>query len=220
MDEVQHIINLLKARANAKYLAGMQRFGIDDQYALGVRIPEVRKIAKAYKKNHQLALQLWATGIHEARIMASMVDDPAQVTAQQIDEWTAQFYSWDLCDQVCGNLFDRTPFAVAKAFEFSAREEEYVKRTGFVLMAEYAIHHKKATNEELMQFFPIMEREAWDGRNFVKKAVNWALRQIGKRNAFLRAEAIATAHRILQQDSKAAKWIANDALRELLKRDN
>jgi 3-methyladenine DNA glycosylase AlkD len=150
--------------------------------------------------------------------MASMVDDPAKVTEKQIDDWTMDFYSWDLCDQVCGNLFDRTPFAVDKAHEFSLREEEYVKRAGFVLMAEYAIHNKKATNEVFMQFFPIMEREAHDDRNFVKKAINWALRQIDKRNSILKIEAVDTARRILAQDSRSAKWIASNALAELLNR--
>ena len=216
--DAESIIALLKQQADAKYLAGMRRFGIDNQRALGVKIPEVRKIAKAYKKGHELAQQLWATGIHEARIMASMVDDPARVTEKQIDDWTMDFYSWDLCDQVCGNLFDRTAFAVDKAIEFSLREEEYVKRAGFVLMAEYAIHNKKATNEVFMQFFPATEREAYDDRNFVKKAVNWALRQIGKRNSILKIEAVDTARRILAQDGKAAKWIASNALAELLSR--
>jgi 3-methyladenine DNA glycosylase AlkD len=216
--DADSIIALLKQKADAKYLAGMLRFGIDNQRALGVKIPEVRKIAKACKKDHELAQQLWATGIHEARIMASLVDDPAKVTEKQIDDWTMEFYSWDLCDQVCGNLFDRTPFAVDKAIEFSLREEEYVKRAGFVLMAEYAIHNKKATNEVFMQFFPIMEREAHDDRNFVKKAINWALRQIGKRNSILKIEVVDSARRILAQDSKAAKWIASNALAELLNR--
>jgi 3-methyladenine DNA glycosylase AlkD len=216
--EVEHIIGQLKEVADAKHLQGMSRFGIDNQTAIGVKLPNLRKIAKAYKYNHELAQQLWDTGIHEARIMASLVDEAAKVTEQQIDDWTAQFYSWDLCDQVCGNLFDRTPFAVDKALEFSLRPEEFVKRAGFVLMAEYAIHNKKADNEVFMQFFPIMEREAYDDRNFVKKAINWALRQIGKRNNILKKEAVDTARRILGQDSKAAKWIASNALAELINR--
>jgi 3-methyladenine DNA glycosylase AlkD len=214
--DIDTIITALKQKADAKYLAGMARFGVDNRHALGVKIPEVRKIAKGYKNNHELAQALWDTCIHEARIMASMVDDPKQVTAKQFDDWTADFYSWDLCDQVCGNLFDRTPFAVDKAIEFSAREEEFVKRAGFVLMAEYAVHGKNATDDVFMRFFPIIEREANDARNFVKKAVNWALRQIGKRNRVLKTEAIATANRILKQESKAAKWVASNALAELL----
>jgi 3-methyladenine DNA glycosylase AlkD len=215
---VDDIIEILKEHSNPAYLAGMTRFGVDNSRALGVKLPDIRKLAKMIKKDHALAQQLWDTGIHEARIMASLVDDPTLVTAAQIDAWTNDFYSWDLCDQVCGNLFDRTPFAITKAIEFSARDEEYVKRTGFVLMAEYAIHNKKAPNEVFMPFFAIMEREAWDNRNFVKKAVNWALRQIGKRNDALKVEAIATAERILTQHHKSAKWIATNALSELLKK--
>lgn len=145
-----------------------------------------------------------------------MIDDPACVTKDQIDNWTKDFNSWDLCDQVCGNLFDRTPFAIDKAIEFSARSEEFVKRAGFVLMAEYAVHHKTASNETLIHLLPIIEREAWDNRNFVKKATNWALRQIGKRNDTLKVHAIQTARNILKQNNKAAKWIATNALAELV----
>ncbi|MFD2145543.1 DNA alkylation repair protein [Mucilaginibacter antarcticus] len=209
------VIDLLKEKADTRYHAGMQRFGIANEKALGVKIPEVRKLAKLIGRDHALAQKLWDTGIHEARILASMIADPKQVTPQQIDNWTKDFDSWDVCDQVCGNLFDRTPYAIEKALEFSAREEEFVKRAGFVLMAELAVHDKKAPDSVFIQFFPIIEREACDNRNFVKKAVNWALRQIGKRNAALRPLAIACAERILLQESKTAKWIARDALREL-----
>jgi 3-methyladenine DNA glycosylase AlkD len=214
----EEIIDLLKLQANPAYLAGMQRFGIDNSRALGVKLPDIRKLAKTIQKDHALALELWVTGIHEARIIASMVEDPAMVTQQQIDSWTKDFNSWDLCDQVCGNLFDRTPFAITKAIEFSAREEEFVKRAGFVLIAEYAVHNKRAPNEAFIPFFAIMEREAWDNRNFVKKALNWALRQIGKKNEILRIEAINTAERIITQNHKSAKWIASNALAELTKR--
>lgn len=218
--EVTEVISLLRQQASPAYLAGMQRFGIDNSRALGVKLPILRKLAKSIKKDHLLAQQLWDTGAHEARIMASLVDDPAQVTELQIDSWAKDFYSWDLCDQVCGNLFDRTPFAIAKAIEFSARDEEYVKRAGFVLMAECAVHNKTAANDIFIPFFALMEREAWDNRNFVKKAVNWALRQIGKRNSILKMEAIATANRILMQDYKSAKWIASNALAELMNHRN
>ncbi|SDF21493.1 3-methyladenine DNA glycosylase AlkD [Mucilaginibacter pineti] len=213
--QVDDIIEALKLQANPAYLAGMSRFGIDTTHALGVKIPEMRKIGRMIKKDHQLAQQLWDTGIHEARILASIVDVAAMVTEQQIDSWTSNFYSWDLCDQVCGNLFDRTPFAISKALEFSARSEEFVKRTGFVLMAEYAIHNKKANDQIFIQLLPIIEREAWDNRNFVKKAVNWALRQIGKRNPVLKQEAISCAKNIILQEHRAAKWIAVNALKEL-----
>jgi 3-methyladenine DNA glycosylase AlkD len=193
----------------------MKRFGINTSHALGIPIPVLRALAKKIKKNHGLALQLWETNIHEARILASMIDDPAQVTPAQINAWVRDFNSWDICDQVCGNLFDRTPFVLAKIKELSKRKQEFVKRAAFTLMAEYATHNKTASDEVFREFFPIIEREAWDDRNFVKKAVNWALRGTGKRNKALRKEAILCAKRILLQESKAAKWIARDALREL-----
>jgi 3-methyladenine DNA glycosylase AlkD len=218
MEDVDEVVGFLKEKADAAYLAGMQRYGIDNTKALGVRLPELRKLAKTIKKDHQLALDLWDTGLHEARLLASLIDDPAQVTEEQIDSWTKDFYSWDLCDQVCGNLFDRTPFAMSKALEFSGNEAEFTKRAGFVLMAEYSVHHKTAPYGLFMALMPIIEREAWDNRNFVKKAVNWALRQIGKRNTILKAAAIETAQNILKQDHKAAKWIASNALAELTSR--
>lgn len=213
--DVTEIIDLLKEKADTRYLAGMLRFGVDNEKALGVKIPEVRKLAKLIKKDHELALQLWDTRIHEARILASLVADPKLVTPQLIDSWTKDFTSWDICDQACGNLFDRTPYAIEKALEFSKHEEEFIKRAGFVLMAELAVHDKKADDMIFIQFFPVIEREAWDKRNFVKKAINWALRQIGKRNQTLLPLAIQCAERILLQNSTAAKWIAGDALREL-----
>jgi 3-methyladenine DNA glycosylase AlkD len=209
------IIAILREKSNAKYLAGMKRFGIENSKALGIPVPELRKLAKVIKKDHVLALALWNTGMHEAKILASLIDDPALVTEKQIDDWVNDFNSWDICDQVCGNLFDRTPFVIEKALEFSARGEEFVKRTGFVLMAEYCMHNKRAKDDVFIDFLQIIEREACDDRNFVKKAVNWALRQIGKRNHILRLHAIETAERILSQNCKAARWIASDALIEL-----
>jgi len=215
MASVEEIVEILKEKSKPDNLAGMKRFGINTSKALGIPIPELRKLAKVIKKDHELALGLWETSFHEARILASMIDDPALVTREQLDNWVQDFYSWDLCDQVCGNLFDRTPFAIEKATAYSEREEEFVKRAGFVLMAEYAVHHKKAGDEIFIIFLQIIEREACDDRNFVKKAVNWALRQIGKRNAVLRTYAIESANRILSKECKAAKWIASDALNEL-----
>jgi 3-methyladenine DNA glycosylase AlkD len=212
------VIDLLKHKSDPVYHKGMARFGIDNSKALGVKLPEIRKLAKLIKKDHALSLELWDNGIHECRILASMIGDPKLVTREQMDKWVGDFSSWDVCDQVCGNLFDRTPYAIEKALEYSTHEEGFVKRAGFVLMAEFAVHNKKADNAEFMPFFPVMEREAWDNRNFVKKAINWALRQIGKRNRTLHQIAVATAEKIALQDSKAAKWIAADALRELEKR--
>ncbi|MES2109415.1 MAG: DNA alkylation repair protein [Bacteroidota bacterium] len=215
MTAVSEIIDILKEKSNEKYKAGMKRFGIADEFALGIPLPELRKLAKLIKTDHTLALDLWKTKIHEALLLASMIADPKQLTKAQADSWVHDFYSWDVCDQVCGNLLDRTPFALDKAREYSTSEKEFVKRAGFVLMAEFAVHDKKAPDDAFRPFFAIMEREAWDNRNFVKKAVNWALRQIGKRNENLRAEAIETARRILTQNTKSARWISTDALNEL-----
>jgi 3-methyladenine DNA glycosylase AlkD len=212
---IEEIVTILKQKANPDYLAGMKRFGIDASFALGIPVPELRKLARVIKKDHQLALALWKTSFHEARMLASMIDDPALVTEEQFDAWTEDFNSWDICDQVCGNLFDRTPFIIPKAIAYSNRGEEFVKRAGFVLMAEYAVHAKTAKDEIFIDFLQIIEREAFDERNFVKKAVNWALRQIGKRNDALKLQAIKTASRILSQNSKTARWIASNALNEL-----
>lgn len=178
-------------------------------------MPEIRAMAKRIKKDRPLALALWKTGIRECQILASLVDDKKLVTREQMDQWVADFNSWEVCDQVCGNLFSRTPHAIEKALEYSTSEQEFIKRAGFVLMAEMPVHNKKISDEELMQFLPIIEREAWDDRNFVKKAVNWALRQMGKRNKTMNKPAIECSKRIAAQKSRAAKWIAKDALAEL-----
>jgi len=212
---VTEIIQALTKISNPANLEGMKRFGIDSTNALDVVMPQVRKLAKSIKKDHGLALELWKTGIREARILASLIDDPKLVTPQQMDAWVKDFHSWDLCDQVCGNLFDRTAFTMEKALLYTSHDEEFIKRAGFVLIAEFAVHNKKAGNEIFITLLPVIESEAWDNRNFVKKAINWALRQIGKRNQELRLAAIASANRILLQNTKAAKWIAADALKEL-----
>ncbi|MBS1528347.1 MAG: DNA alkylation repair protein [Bacteroidetes bacterium] len=216
--EIAEVIDHLKAVSDASRLEGMKRYGINTSKALGVSMPELRALAKTIKKDHQLALELWDTDIHECRILASIIDDHRLVTPQQMDQWVADFDSWDVCDQACGNLFDRTPFAIEKALEYTRSEHEFVKRAGFVLMAEMAVHNKKADDLEFIRLLPIIEREACDERNFVKKAVNWALRQIGKRNSALLPLAIETAKRIRLQNSKAARWIASNALAELEKR--
>ena len=162
-----------------------------------------------------LALELWDSGIHEARILASMIAEPQLVSAELMEEWVNDFDSWDVCDQVCGNLFDKTPYAYQKATEWCQQEKEFVRRAGFVMMAELAVHDKQALDEAFMQFFPQIKHYADDERNFVKKAVNWALRQIGKRNSHLRALALECAYEIQHMDSKTAQWVAKDALKEL-----
>ncbi len=210
----ESVLDRLHSLANPDNVAGMSRYGINTQDTLGISIYTLRPIAKEIGRDHALALALWDSGIHEARILASYIDDPLQVTEAQLERWVADFDSWDVCDQVC-DLFGQTPFAYQKAFEWSLRQEEFVKRAGFVLMAELAAHDKKASNEKLAQFLPVIARESTDERNFVKKAVNWALRNIGKRNLYLNGLAIETAGQIRQIPSKAARWIAADALREL-----
>jgi len=213
--QYNEIMKKLKALANPEAVAGMARFGINPKNTYGVSIPNLRAIAKNAGRNHLLALQLWASGVHEARILASLIDDPRMVTEEQMESWVKDFDSWDVCDQCCSNLFDKTRFAHQKAIEWSRRNEEFVKRAGFVLMATLAVHDKKADNEAFVKFLPIIKREATDDRNYVKKAVNWALRQIGKRNQTLRKKAMETAEEIRKMDSTAAKWVASDAIREL-----
>lgn len=193
----------------------MARFGINPHNTYGVSIPKLRKLALQIGRNHELAQGLWSSGIHEARILATLIDSPERVTEKQMENWVKHFDSWDVCDGCCGNLFDKTKFAYRKAVAWSKRHEEFVKRAGFVLMAQLAVHDKEASDKEFLRFFSIIEREATDHRNFVKKAVNWALRQIGKRNLHLNKVAIKTAKRIQEIDSRAAKWIASDTLREL-----
>jgi len=194
----------------------MARFGIATKRALGgSSIPYLRWLAKRLGKDHQLAAELWASGIHEARILAAMVDEPSEVTDEQMEAWAAEFDSWDVVDGVCGSLFDKTSLAYRKAEQWSSRQEEFVKRAGFSLMAMLAVHDKKAPDTSFERFLPIIEREAGDRRNFVRKAVNWALRQIGKRNPALNAKAIAAAERIQANGVRSAKWVASDALREL-----
>lgn len=209
------VLRRLKALSNPKAVEGMARFGINPKNTLGVSIPHIRKIAKDVGRNHELARELWASGIHEARILAGMVDDPEQVTEHQMEEWVKDLDSWDVCDNVCGSLFDKTPLAYRKAVQWSRRKEEFVKRAGFVLMAYLAVHDKKAEDKMFAEFLPIIRSEFADDRNFVKKAVNWALRQIGKRNLNLNKMAVQTARQIQKMDSRAARWIASDALGEL-----
>lgn len=211
----EEILKQLKSLSNPEAVAGMARFGINPKNTYGVSIPNLRKMAKQIGRNHLLAQQLWASGIHEARILATMIDIPEMVTEEQMESWVKDFDSWDVCDQCCGNLFDKTKFAYQKVAQWSERWEEFIKRAGFVLMAELAVHNKEISDREFMKFLPIIRREASDSRNFVKKAVNWALRQIGKRNLNSNKMAIETAEEILEIDSKTAKWIASDALREL-----
>jgi 3-methyladenine DNA glycosylase AlkD len=213
--EVEEVIRELRAQADPASLKGMARYGIATGRALGLSMPTLRKMARKTGRDHGLASDLWKSGIHEARVLAAMVDAPSKVTERQMERWVTEFDSWDVCDGCCGSLFNKTPFAHAKALEWSRRKEEFVKRAGYVLMAELAVHDKESPDGAFLKFFDAIEKGSTDGRNFVKKAVNWALRQIGKRNRKLNAEALKFAARISKLESGSARWVASDAAREL-----
>jgi 3-methyladenine DNA glycosylase AlkD len=215
MATVENVLRRLKERANPDNLEGMVRFGITIDHRLGVSVPEMRKMAKEFAGDHRLALELWKTGIDEARILSSMIDDPEQITQKQGEKWVKDFNSWDVCDQVCMNLFRKTPWAYLKIIEWAGREEEFIKRAAFSLMACLACHDKKTPDENFIKLFSLLRRGATDERNFVRKAVNWALRNIGKRNPRLNRAAIQLAEEIGWINSKTARWIASDAIREL-----
>ena len=213
--EVKQVIDRLRSMSDPEAVEGMARFRIQSNNSFGVSVPKLRTLAREVGHDHSLALKLWETGLHDARLLATMVDDPRQVTVDQMDRWVRDFDSWDVVDGSCGNLFDKTPYAIAKAKEWCKREEEFVKRAGFVLMAEIAVHDKRAKDQVFLDFLPLIVGGASDKRNFVKKAVNWSLRQIGKRNLKLNKAALSTALKIQKMESGAAKWVASDALREL-----
>lgn len=193
----------------------MARFGIDTGRAVGVTVTELRRFARDLGHDHELAAALWASGVHEARLLASLVDEPAMVSEAQMEAWVADLDSWDVCDGVCGNLFDRTPFALDKAVEWSSREPEFQKRAAFALMASAAVHRKDLPDAAFASLLPVIRAQTTDERNYVKKAVSWALRQIGKRSSGLNPRAVRTAEQIERIDSRAARWVARDALREL-----
>ena len=213
--QFEEIITELESLSNPEDVEGRARFGINHTKTYGVRMPELRRIAKAAGKNHDLAEKLWNAGYGETKILAGLIEDPKMVTETQMENWVAGFDSWDVCDQCCINLFRKTPFAYNKVFAWSTREEEFVKRAAFAMIAVLAVHDKKADDKKFEEFFPLIIRESVDNRNFVKKAVNWALRQIGKRNLNLNKRAVEIAEEISTIDSKSAKWIAADAIREL-----
>ncbi len=215
---VQKILRRMRTHANPKNVAGMARFGINPKNTLGLSIPMLRKLAKEIGKNHSLAGQLWKTKIHEARILAGFIDDPAQVTPSQMDRWAKDFDSWDVCDQVACFLFDKTPYAYQKAIQWSRAREEFVKRAGFALMAGLAWHNKTAADKKFVPFLHCIEQQADDPRNFVKKAINWALRQIGKRSPALAKKAVPVAKKLAESKKPAARWVGSDALREFIKK--
>jgi 3-methyladenine DNA glycosylase AlkD len=215
MASVKDVLDKLQSKAQPEQLKGMAKYGMTVEQRLGVSVPDMRKLAKEIGKDHKLALDLWRTGVAEARIVAGMVGDPAKLTEEQMEEWVKGINSWDVCDQVCDNLFYKSPLAWVKTIDWAQREEEFVKRAAFSLIAYLACHDKQANDEKFIRFLPVIVQQSTDERNFVKKAVNWALRNIGKRNLNLNRAAINAAKEIQRLDSKAARWVAADAIREL-----
>lgn len=213
--DAAQIITRLEALASPEDAAGMARFGIRGARVLGVPVKTLRAIARETGRSHSLAEALWASGMHEARILASIVAEPKRVTLAQMEQWVANLDSWDLCDQCCTNLWVRTPLGRDQALVWSERAEEFVKRAGFVLIAQVATKDKRVPAVLLQRYLDRVEREASDERNFVRKAVNWALREIGQQSAELNAAAIVVAQRLRASDSRAARWVGSDALREL-----
>jgi 3-methyladenine DNA glycosylase AlkD len=211
----EEIIEKLRSLGRPAGVEGMARFGIRPEKAFGIRAAVIKRMAREIGRNHRLAGELWATGIHEARAIAAMIEEPGLVTESQAERWVRDFDNWATCDGCCLYLFAYVPFAWRKVFEWSRREREFEKRAAFSLVACLTVHDKAARNEKFLKFLPVIKREAGDGRNFVRKAVNWALRQIGKRNLKLNRAAIRSAREIQKLGTPSARWIASDALREL-----
>lgn len=216
---VSEVLKKLESLGSPENIAGMKRFRIETPESFGITAPVLKQFAREVKKQtpdrHALALRLWDTGNYDARAIAFIIDDPKQVSPEQMEIWAKDFDNWATVDGACSYLFCRTPYAYEKAFEWANREEEFVKRAAFSLVAYLAVHDKKVPDDKLAAFLPLIERHSDDDRNFVRKAVNWALRQIGKRSIELNKLAIDTAERIKSQGTKSSRWIASDALREL-----
>jgi len=214
-DEVQSAIKWLKSHSRKATLEGMARYAIPSDKAFGVAYKDIKMLGKRLGRNHELAAALWDTDVYEARMVASLVDDPSQVTPAQMDRWCKDFDNWGICDTMCFNLFDRTPHAWSKVMHWSSSKDEFVKRTAFALPLSLSVHDKRAGNEPFVQGLVLIERAADDERHFVKKAVNMALRAIGKRNRPLNAAAVVVARRLVGSRNAAARWVGKDALREL-----
>ncbi len=212
---VEEVLFELRKHADPRNVEGMARYGIRSDRAFGVPASTLKRIAQRAGPDHELAQKLWASGVREARLLAALVDDATLVTPGQMDRWARDFDSWDLVDSVSGHLFVHTPYAWKKALQWPHRKEEFVRRAGFSLMAWLAIHDKEAPDSAFAPCFEVIEKYAGDDRNFVKKSVNWALRQIGKRNAALRADAIELSRRLKASELSAARWTGASALREL-----
>lgn len=213
----QEILAFLEENKNLQNVEGMAKFGIASENTYGISMPALRKLAKQIGRNHELAIELWETGIHEAKILCALIGEADKVTEKQADKWVSEIDSWDVCDQLCSNLLDKTDFIYDKIFEWAENDKEFIRRTAFSMIACLSVHNKKAVDDYFKPFFKLILKHSTDERNFVKKAVNWALRQIGKRDLELNAAALETAQLIRQNHpaSKSARWIAADTIREL-----
>ena len=192
-----------------------KRFAIGCEYSYGIRLPVLRKLAKEIGKDHELAIKLWNHPYHESHLLATMVEQKEKVTSKQLDEWVNSFYSWDIVDQACINLLVDLPEARENIFVWCESEKEFVKRTAFSLIAVIAVRDKKAEPEYFDKYFSLIKEASFDNRNFVKKSVNWALRQIGKRDFECNKKALEVAYEISEIDDKACRWISSNAIREL-----
>jgi len=214
-DEPKEVLAWLKRRGTKAERDGMARFALPSDKAFGVSVGTLKQEAKRIGRNHELALSLWKSGWHEARILATMIDDPARVTVAQMDRWCGDFDNWGIVDTACFHLFDRTPHAWGRLVPWSKKRDEFGKRAAFALLWSLSAHDKRATDAAFVKGLALIERAAGDDRNFVKKAVNMALRAVGKRNPVLNAAAVATSRRLAASDQPSARWIGKDALREL-----
>lgn len=215
MKGTAEIVRWLEANRNEKNISGMARFGINTTNAYGISVAMLRKKAAEYRRKHDVALELWDTGVHEARIMAAIIADPNLITPLTMDEWVADIDSWDLCDQCCLNLFRKLPFVKDRIEVYAEDEHEFVRRAAFVLIAVLAVHDRSIPDEQFIAWMNMIKQYAVDERNFVRKAVNWALRQTGKRSLYLNSVAVQTSRMLAESDNKTARWIGTDALREL-----
>ena len=215
VEEVVAELKKLSRSSKPGYKEGMARFGIVSDTSLGISVPTIQRFAKKIGRDHKLALELWKLKIHDAKILAPMIADPEKLTEKQMDDWVEQIYSWDICDLACSNLFDKTPYYRKKIRKYVKSNEEFTRRAGFVIIAASAVHDKRAADKQFLGYFPLIRRYSTDERNFVKKAVNWALRQIGKRNVALHKEALKLAKELKASENKTARWIGSDAFREL-----
>lgn len=214
-ETVKGIVSDLEKLASKNHKKGFAHFKIEDTTALGVSMPLIRELAKKIGKDTDLALNLWNEGTHECKLLAGLVANPKTFTPENADQWVKDFYSWDVCDQAMTNLFRKTDFIWEKVVEWFDLEGEFQRRAGFAGLAVLCVHHKNEKDQRFLDCFPFIEKYASDERNFVKKSVNWALREMGKRRKNLYEPCIDLCYRLVDQDSPSAKWIASDALREL-----